>query len=94
MGRWVIPVQDGQSSLNEGTPGSGLAYFAGADLGTAIGWETVADTTVAANAPTVGYHYPGEIVFNNAPVAGGYAGWVCITEGNPGSWKQFGVIES
>jgi hypothetical protein len=97
QGKWDVGsylYKYGQSSLNEGTPGSGLAYFAGADLGTAIGWETVADTTVAANAPTVGYHYPGEIVFNNAPVAGGYAGWVCITEGNPGSWKQFGVIES
>ena len=97
QGKWYIGsylYKYSRNSLNEGTPGSGIAYFAAADLGATINWETLADTTVAGARPTVGYHYPGEIVFNNAPVAGGYIGWVCITEGIPGSWKQFGLIEA
>lgn len=34
----------------------------------------------------------GDIVYNTAPVSGGYLGWVCTTAGNPGVWKPFGLI--
>ena len=48
--------------------------------------------TYGAAAPTTGTHAQGEIVFNNAPISGGYVGWVCTTGGTPGTWKTFGVI--
>lgn len=47
----------------------------------------------AAAAPTTGAHTVNELVFNNAPVAGGFLGWVCVTAGTPGTWKQWGMIE-
>jgi hypothetical protein len=36
----------------------------------------------------------GEIIFNNAPTAGGKVGWVCVAGGTPGTWKAFGVIDA
>lgn len=36
----------------------------------------------------------GDIIFNTSPSAGGNVGWVCVTAGNPGTWKSFGTIES
>jgi hypothetical protein len=45
-----------------------------------------------AAAPTGGWWRVGEIVWNSAPTAGGNIGWVCTTEGNPGTWKAFGTI--
>jgi len=50
--------------------------------------------TYGSAAPTGGTHAAGEIVFNNAPSAGGKVGWVCTTAGTPGTWKAFGVIDS
>lgn len=51
--------------------------------------------TYAAAAPTSGGPYAqGEIVFNNAPTAGGKVGWVCTTAGTPGTWKPFGAIDA
>lgn len=34
----------------------------------------------------------GDIVYNTAPSAGGFLGWVCTTAGTPGTWKTFGAI--
>lgn len=34
----------------------------------------------------------GDIVYNTAPTAGGTIGWVCTTQGNPGTWKTWGSI--
>lgn len=48
--------------------------------------------TFASAAPAAGDHARGEIVFNNAPSAGGTVGWVCTTAGTPGTWKTFGAI--
>jgi len=47
-----------------------------------------------ANAPTSGYHAQGEIVFRRLPTASGTIGWVCVTAGIPGTWKEFGSIEA
>lgn len=44
--------------------------------------------------PTSGYWAVGEIVWNSAPTAGGYVGWICITAGSPGTWKGFGQIQT
>ena len=43
-------------------------------------------------APTGGYWRVGEIVWHSSPAAGRNIGWVCTTEGNPGTWKTFGTI--
>jgi hypothetical protein len=42
--------------------------------------------------PTTGTWSLGDIVYNNAPTAGGFLGWVCTTAGTPGTWKTFGAI--
>jgi hypothetical protein len=35
----------------------------------------------------------GDTVHNTTPTAGGNMGWVCVENGSPGTWKEFGVIE-
>lgn len=48
----------------------------------------------AAAAPVAGTYLQGDIVFNTAPAAEGYVGWVCVTAGTPGTWRGFGLIEA
>ncbi len=48
--------------------------------------------TYSTAAPTTGSGYVGDIVWNTAPSAGSYIGWVCTTSGAPGTWKTFGPI--
>jgi hypothetical protein len=43
-------------------------------------------------APTSGTWAVGDVVWNSAPNAGGFAGWICTTAGTPGTWKTFGAI--
>jgi hypothetical protein len=45
-------------------------------------------------APVTGTWAVGELVYNTAPAAAGYLGWVCVTAGTPGTWKGFGLIEA
>ncbi len=42
--------------------------------------------------PPTGTHVAGEIVFVKNPVAGGFAGWICVDSGPPAVWKSFGAI--
>ncbi|AHN84670.1 hypothetical protein PV_019 (endogenous virus) [Gutovirus Vc1] len=51
--------------------------------------EFVSDTV-----PTSGDYIVGDIIYRNTPVAGGYVGWICVTAGNPGTWKSYGAIEA
>ncbi|OMF47706.1 MULTISPECIES: glycosyl hydrolase family 28-related protein [Paenibacillus] len=48
--------------------------------------------TSAAAAPTSGAWKQGDIVYNTAPAAGGFIGWVCVVAGSPGTWKTWGAI--
>jgi hypothetical protein len=43
--------------------------------------------TYAAAIPAAGQWAQGDLVWNNAPAAGGTPGWVCTTGGAPGTWK-------
>jgi hypothetical protein len=43
-------------------------------------------------APVSGTYLQGDIIWNSAPVAGGFIGWVCTVGGTPGTWKTFGAI--
>ena len=45
-------------------------------------------------SPTTGTWKLGDIVYNSAPAAGGYIGWVCTTAGTSGTWKTFGAISA
>ena len=45
------------------------------------------------SAPTSGQYQKGDVVWNSNPKEGGYAGWICLSSGNPGLWKPFGKIE-
>lgn len=48
---------------------------------------------VSGNAsPNTGTWSLGSIVWNNAPAANSFVGWVCITAGTPGIWGGFGLI--
>lgn len=47
-----------------------------------------------SDVPNGGTHYLGDQVGNINASAGGYAGWICVTGGTPGTWKTFGVISS
>ena len=44
--------------------------------------------------PTSGDFIQGDIYLDYTPSPGGSIGWVCVAEGNPGTWKSFGVIAS
>lgn len=42
--------------------------------------------------PKQGHWSKGDIVINNKPSGGGNVGWICVTGGNPGTWRTFGVV--
>lgn len=66
--------------------------FSDVILGPGLGARTV---TYGSAAPTSGGPYAqGDIVFNNAPTAGGFVGWVCTATGSPGTWKTFGAVSA
>lgn len=48
--------------------------------------------TTGSAIPISGTWSVGDVVWNTAPISGGYAGWICITAGTPGTWKTFGLI--
>ena len=41
-----------------------------------------------------GYFGAGSVCYNLTPSAGGTIGWVCVSAGTPGTWKEFGTIAS
>jgi hypothetical protein len=43
-------------------------------------------------APSSGEYVKGDIVWNSDPKVGSYAGWMCVSSGNPGRWAAFGPI--
>lgn len=46
------------------------------------------------SVPTTGTWGRGDVIYHNAPVAGGHVGWVCVAAGSPGTWRTFGTIAS
>lgn len=48
----------------------------------------------ASAAPTSGTWSRGDIIWNTAPSASGFAGWICTASGTPGTWKTFAVISA
>lgn len=53
------------------------------------------DRSFVANAiPTVGTYKQGDRVYFPSPVASGFIGAVCVADGSPGTWKNWGSISS
>lgn len=67
-----------------------------ADQSNGASYSSVKDKrrSVGSAPPTGGTWTQGEIVYADAPVAGGTIGWVCTASGSPGTWKPFGTIGS
>jgi len=76
---WALETANGDVQLNTA---SGITKLNTSLLG--VGTR--------AAAPSTGTHVAGEVVFNADPISGGFAGWICVTGGSPGTWKSFGVI--
>jgi hypothetical protein len=53
---------------------------------------TAVDQFEVSAAPTTGTWARGDILWNVTASAGGFAGWICVTAGTPGTWKTFGAI--
>lgn len=58
------------------------------------GYEPRYEMTFDTAAPTTGTWSRGDIIYNVAPSAGGFIGWVCTAAGAPGTWKTFGAISA
>lgn len=43
-------------------------------------------------APIDGNWVAGDRIYRKTPVAGDTEGWICVADGEPGTWKEFGVI--
>lgn len=59
--------------------------------------EIFTNNRTMAAAPTTGLEgrcAVGDIIYHSTPVSAGYLGWVCITAGQPGTWKTFGNLSS
>jgi hypothetical protein len=48
--------------------------------------------TAGSAPPISGNCGQGDMCINNAATAGGFAGWICVAAGTPGTWKTFGAI--
>jgi hypothetical protein len=68
-------------------------YFEGRNQGT-LTQSNFRRRTGGTVAPTTGNWVRGDVVHNHSPVAGGFAGWICVTSGTPGTWKEFGAIQA
>lgn len=75
-----------------------FAIFAVGQFSDCAAWTGVQEVVAGGNtgtaAPTSGTWEQGRIVWNRAPAASGFIGWVCVTAGTPGTWKTFGAISS
>ena len=47
---------------------------------------------VGPTPPSSGFYTLGSICWSNNPNVSGCIGWVCVSEGAPGTWKKFGAL--
>lgn len=75
------------TSINE------RAYYAGAPRYLVIGYK--ARNKIYSGSVLDDKEYQkGDIIYYDAPNAGGFIGAICVTAGTPGTWKEFGAIQS
>jgi hypothetical protein len=94
LGGSVLSFSTSEADLPPGSLWMPAGYYVG--LPTALS-ERVQVTTGNA-PPTSGIAQKGDRVLNSDPLPGdpvrGFAGWICVAPGTPGTWKGFGLIES
>ena len=76
---------------------TGVVYVDGYGTGATtltLGMPYFVAVSSGVAAPTTGAHNAGDRVYNGAPAAGGYVGWICTVAGTPGTWKGFGAISA
>jgi hypothetical protein len=57
--------------------------------------QMIAKKFKGTSFPTAGGNWiQGDVIYNTNPTNGGYAGWVCVVSGSPGTWKGFGLIDN
>lgn len=86
-------ITGGVDIMQFGTDGTVFHYEAPTFQKLATFQTALKGSGARAAAPSTGTHVAGEVVFNADPVAGGKAGWICVTGGSPGTWKAFGAID-
>jgi hypothetical protein len=81
-------VNDGPGGIQmfDSDPENGTVLSAGMQI------QNGRQLTTGTAAPTSGTWNRGDVVQNTAPSSGGYAGWICMASGTPGTWAGYGVI--
>lgn len=90
----VLRITGPQTTEQMGTGAAVVTTMAFPHFGLGVGTNTRRMTHGYTAAPTTGAWARGDIVWNRDPAAAGYAGWICVTAGTPGTWKRFGAIEA
>lgn len=93
----TLQVGTGSASLVAIVKGNDFYSVGDTKISTVSGVTLLAEGNsfqLAAAAPAAGVWWVGARVYYLAPAAGGFIGTVCTTAGTPGTWKDFGAIES
>ena len=93
----ILEYTNSQATVANGFPREVYSTAGGAAVAFRQGFfggENMKQVAWGSAAPASGAHVVGDIVFNDAPSAGGYIGWVCTSAGSPGTWKTFGAISA
>lgn len=85
---WIIPTAYFAEGSQVIDPANGVTYHNSDGAGT---WPAEGYGTAA---PTSGTWARGSRVWTRTPSASGFLGWICVTAGSPGTWKQFGSISA
>jgi hypothetical protein len=62
-----------------------------------VSLNSYSNITFSQSIPSTGLFAKGNIIFNLNPIAGGFAGWICVQSGTAGVdavFKTFGLISS
>jgi len=90
--RSAVTAINSKVYVDSNTTALGGAYFTTAvwlDLG---GSEFIFENR--SSAPSSGSWDRGNRIYHSTPSASGNVGFVCVTSGSPGTWKNFGTIAS
>jgi len=81
-------------TISDGKTASTTAMINNGEIGTLfLGSQQIIQSQYNPSTFTTP-HLQGDIVWNSGATAGGYAGYICVSSGTPGTWKTFGLISS
>lgn len=96
IGNSFLNANNGNVGIGTNNPTDKLSVNGGyikCSTGIRIGSNTNS-ISYASAIPTSGTWARGDILFNSAPSASGFIGWVCVSAGTPGTWKTWGAISA